>query len=62
VFCLVFLITLGGAPRIDFPLSFLTLFTFSVLGLVISVLTLEAGETNKTLFNALEEELQEERE
>jgi len=62
VFCLVSLATLGRAPRMDFPLSFLTSLTSLVLGLVISDLILEARETNTILFNALEEVLQEERE
>ena len=64
MFCLVSLTTLGGAPRIDFPLSSLTSLTFSdfgsVIGSVISILTLEVGETSATLFNALEKVLQEE--
>ena len=44
----------------DFPLSSLTSLTFSVFGSVISILTLEVGETSVTLFNALEKVLQEE--
>ena len=46
----------------DFPLSFLTSLTSLVLGLVISDLILEAREIKMTLFKALEEVLQEERE
>ena len=46
----------------DFPLSLLSSLTFSVLGLVTSQLSLLAGETKITLFKALEEVLQEERE
>ena len=60
-FFLTSLTTLGGALRMDFPLSFLTLLTFSVLGSIISGSTLEVGETNTILFKALEEVLQEER-
>ena len=44
----------------DFPLSSLTSLTFSVFGSVISILTLDVGETSVTLFNALEKVLQEE--
>ena len=46
----------------DLHLSYLPSLTFSILGSVISGLALEAGETNTTLFKALEEVLQEERE
>ena len=44
----------------NFPLSFLSSLTFSVLGLVTSKLFLLAGETKIILFKALEEVLQEE--
>ena len=61
--CIVSLTALGGALKVDFPLSCLTSLTFSILGSIISGLTLEAGEKKTTtLFNALEEVLQEERE
>ena len=46
----------------DLPLSCLSLQTISILGSVISGLALEAGGTKTTLFKALEEVLQEERE
>ena len=46
----------------DLPLSCLSSLTNSILGLIISGLTLEAGGTKTTLFKALEEVLQEERE
>ena len=63
MFCLIsFLTNLGGAPRIDFALSCLSLLTISILDLIILGLALEAGGTKTTLFKALEEVLQEERE
>ena len=46
----------------DFLLSFLASLTFSVLGLVTLELSLFLGGTKMTLFKALEEVLQEERE
>ena len=46
----------------DFPLSLLSSLTFSVLGLVTLNLSLLVGGTKITLFKALEEVLQEERE
>ena len=46
----------------NFPLSFLASLTFSVLGSVTSELSLLVGGTKMTLFKALEEVLQEERE
>ena len=46
----------------DFPLSLLSSLTFSVLGLVTSQLSLLASETKITLFKALEEVPQKERE
>ena len=58
----LFLTNLRGCSRMDFPLSLLSSLTFSVLGLVTSQLSLLAGETKITLFKALEEVLQEERE
>ena len=62
MFYLISLTILEGAPRMDLHLSYLPSLTFSILGSVISGLALEAGETNTTLFKALEEVLQEERE
>ena len=44
----------------DFPLSLLSLLTFSVLGLIILELSLLACGTKITLFKALEEVIQEE--
>ena len=58
----LFLKNLRGAPRMDFPLSFLSSLTFSVLVLVTSQLSSLAGGTKMTLFKALEDVLQEERE
>ena len=55
-------VTLGGALRIDFSLSFLSSLTFTILGLVTSQLSLLARGIKMTLFKALEEVLQEERE
>ena len=55
-------VTLGGALRIDFSLSFLSSLTFTVLGSVTSQLSLLARGIKMTLFKALEEVLQEERE
>ena len=46
----------------DLPLSCLSSLTIPILGSIILGLSLEAGETNTTLFKALEEVLQEERE
>ena len=63
LFCLVsFLQTLGGAPRMYFPLSLLSSLTFSVLESITSKLSLLVGGTKITLFKALEEVLQKERE
>ena len=55
-------VTLGGALRIDFSLSFLSSLTFTVLGSVTSQLSLLARGIKMTLFKALEDVLQEERE
>ena len=46
----------------DLPLSCLSSLTVSIWGSFISVLALESGETNTTLFKALDEVFQEERE
>ena len=60
-----FLPTLGGAPKMDFPLSLLSSLTFLVLISVTSLLSelsLLVRGTKITLFKSLEEVLQEERE
>ena len=54
-------------PRLNYGckiecLHMFKLTSISILGSIISGLTLEIGETNTTLFKALEEVLQEERE
>ena len=58
----LFLLTLWGDPRMEFPLPSLPSLTFSILGLVSSNLSLLVGGTKMTQFKALEEVLQEERE
>ena len=63
-FCIVSLLTnLGGAPRIDLPLSCLSSLTISILGSVISRFSIRSKreKKKKTLCKALEKVLHEDR-